>query len=488
MKMVKYYIQPIKILNLKIDNMKITFGYDVVTYNGEIPNCLHPKFLNTIYNASDFDYSYSGGGFRKDWDNDWVIYNSNFWNDYVDKKSIYEIVKYHAKEKWFYLVEPFGNLQKFFGNETFYNDFILNNISSVALKEIKTGNGNLLINYIVDGGEGMTKPNFQKLIDFTRKNEIPDEKVYLIFQDFKLKENLENMGVNYNIFNFNLAHLSKSQEFNKTINNPDFKYWGEDSDEPQVGKIESMKSSISLYDEFENTIGKDKKDFLFLCRHWKIHRLLAMSKLHKLGLDNSLVSWDNKFYHEHIVNIFLTIDTNTDFVRLIKNESRVLDIEDLTKIAGYGFENKDIYLNSYISLVSESIFFQNKEVDNTNIDFPSGYLSEKVWKPIGHSHPFILMAPAKSLEYIKSMGYKTFHPFIDESYDEEIDDFKRLELILNEVDKFSKKTKEEKDEFLHNIKDILNHNQKRFLNYSKEIYKTECNDIIRNISGKKNIL
>ena len=36
---------------------KLIFGYDIMTYNGEIPNCLNPKFLNTIYNASDFYYS-----------------------------------------------------------------------------------------------------------------------------------------------------------------------------------------------------------------------------------------------------------------------------------------------------------------------------------------------------------------------------------------------------------------------------------------------
>lgn len=484
----KYYIQQTKILNLKINNMKVLFGYDIMTYNGEQPNCLNPKFLPTIHKASNFDYAYSGKGFRDEHNCDWHIYNSNFWNDYADKKSVYEIIKYHSDKKWFYIVEPFASLDHFFGNEFTDYEIILNNISSVALEEIKNNNGHLLINYIVDGGIGITKPNFQKLVDFTRKNGIPDEKVYLIFQDFRLKRNLEKMGVKYNVFNFNLAHLSKSQEFNNTINNPDFKYWGDNSDEPQVGKIEAPKSSIALYDDFEKSIGEDKKDFLFLCRHWKLHRLMAMSKLHKLGLDNSLVSWDNRFYHEDVVNAFLRFDNNSEFAEIIKNESRILDVEDLTKIAGYGFENKDIYLNSYISLVSESIFFQNREPGDVYVEFPSGYLSEKIWKPIGHSHPFILMAPAKSLEYIKTLGYKTFHPYIDESYDTEMDDFKRLQLILIEIDKFSKKTKQEKDEFLLNIKDILNHNQQSFLNYSKQEYKIECNSIIQNLSGKKNLI
>ena len=31
--------------------MKITLGYDILTHNGFIPNCLNPKFLETIREA-----------------------------------------------------------------------------------------------------------------------------------------------------------------------------------------------------------------------------------------------------------------------------------------------------------------------------------------------------------------------------------------------------------------------------------------------------
>ena len=77
---------------------KIIFGYDIMTYNGEIPNCLNPKFLNTIYQASDFDYSMSGEHYNKRWNNGWYLYNSNFWNeaaalsaDIVENLSIFAV-------------------------------------------------------------------------------------------------------------------------------------------------------------------------------------------------------------------------------------------------------------------------------------------------------------------------------------------------------------------------------------------------------------
>ena len=77
---------------------KIVLGYDVMTYNGEQPNCLNPKFLNTIYNASDFYFSDSLEFFAKRWNNNWALYNSNMYNDYAEKKSIYQIKEDRKKE------------------------------------------------------------------------------------------------------------------------------------------------------------------------------------------------------------------------------------------------------------------------------------------------------------------------------------------------------------------------------------------------------
>jgi hypothetical protein len=131
-------------------------------------------------------------------------------------------------------------------------------------------------------------------------------------------------------------------------------------------------------------------------------------------------------------------------------------------VSGYGYENKEMYLDTYISIVTESIFFQ------TDIDYPTGFISEKIWKPIGHCQPFILAGPSKSLRHIKERyGFKTFHPYIDETYDEIDNDMERLKLIQIEVDKFSKKTKEEKIKFLNDVKEICFFNQNRFLDFDK---------------------
>lgn len=469
----------------------IVLGYDVMTYNGEQPNCLNPKFLSTIHSASDFYFSDSLEFYQKRWNNHWVLYNSNMYNNFAEKKSIYQIKEDRKSGKnydWFYIVEPFANLENFFGNDQFYNEFCLNNMSSVAVDEIINGNGKLLINYIIDGGTAFRVETFEKLIKFTRDKNIPDEKVYFVFADFKLKENLEKLGAKYNIIDYSYNMLSKGQEFHNTLSNPDFSYWGKGSYEPQFGTIEENKNSVATKEEFLESIGKFKKDFLSLNRHWKLHRLILLSQLHKLGFENNLVSWDKQFSFQLNRELFLQYDNNEELLKLITETSSLLDIKDLTKIAGFGFENKQIYLDTYLSIVTESIYFQEDK------NFPSGYLSEKIWKPIGHCQPFILAGPSKSLKHIRErFGYKTFHPYIDESYDLIEDDSERLKLIQIEIDKFSKKTKEEKDQFLNDVKDICLYNQNLFIEYGISVNKRlhenpEMKKIINFLMGDKKSL
>lgn len=471
--------------------MSLIFGYDIMTYNGPQPNCLNPKFLSTIHKASDFKFETSDLYFRQRWHADWPVYHSNYLWEFYNKKSIYEIIWDREKNQkgyeWFYIVEPFGNIEQFFGN---YSDvhyqFGLEFMSQTAIDEIKNHHGNLLISYIIDGGLGVTKENFQKIFNFIDKNQIPEEKVYFVFQDFKLKNNIEKLGRNVNVLDYNQALIAKSQEFFNTLNNPNFSYWSDDNHEPQVGRIKPKKNTVVTQEEFENSIGLDKKDFLFLCRHWKPHRIKVLYELWKMGLDNFLVSWDNKFFNQGFIDEFRFMFDDENFIELIKNTSSHLDIDDLTKIAGYGFEDKELYLNSYLSIVTESIFFQTKYGTDLK-EFASGYLSEKIWKPIGHFQPFILLAPAKSLEYIKSLGFKTFSPFIDESYDDELIDSIRLEKVIHEVAKFHHKTKEQKDKFLNDVKDICIYNQKHFISFC-ENHKTHQTKIYNFLVNNKKTL
>jgi len=428
---------------------KIILGYDVVTSGGELPNCLNPKHINTIYESSKFKFSDSVKYFNDNWGFECPVFIGNHYDQITKRKSIYDIIT-DRKEKnsynWYYLIEPYGGLDIFFGNHLIQKDFVLNFISDEAINEIVYHKGNLLINYVIDGGIGINEENFQKVAEFTRSKNIPDEKVFLIFSDFKLKDNLQMLGINYNFLDYNFYLIFKSLEFGRNM--------------------KSKKSTITTKEEFLDSIGKPKKDFLLLTRHWKKHRIFLLNKLHRLGLENNLVSWEKTYYNHTYIEELKKHDNNEEFIDLVINTSKHIDVEDLVNIMGIGFENKEMYLNTYISLVTESMFFQD------DVNFPTGFLSEKIWKPIGHCQPFILAGPSKSLRYIREKyKFKTFHPFVDESYDDEDDDMKRIQMIELEVEKFSKKTKTEKVQFLNNVKDICIYNQEKFLSFGFEMDK-----------------
>ena len=90
------------------------------------------------------------------------------------------------------------------------------------------------------------------------------------------------------------------------------------------------------------------------------------------------------------------------------------------------------------------------------------HLTEKILRPIACGHPFVLAAGPRSLEYLRSYGFKTFAPWIDESYDQEPDSLRRLEKIINSMNKINSLGVQEFNCFLLEIRRIAEFNKKHF--------------------------
>ena len=129
-------------------------------------------------------------------------------------------------------------------------------------------------------------------------------------------------------------------------------------------------------------------------------------------------------------------------------------------------DNDDVkyFEDSYLSLVTETFFFDcsrpNQRIRNEDTIF----LSEKTFKPIAMKHPFIIASRPKTLEYIRKMGYKTFSPLIDELYDLVDDDYARIKMIVEEFKRLSQNTPEQWIEWQKNVKEIVEHNYNIFIN------------------------
>ena len=58
-------------------------------------------------------------------------------------------------------------------------------------------------------------------------------------------------------------------------------------------------------------------------------------------------------------------------------------------------------------------------VNETYCDSRTVFITEKTYKAINMRHPFLIMGNPGSLQHLRELGYKTFHPHLDESYDSE---------------------------------------------------------------------
>ena len=232
-----------------------------------------------------------------------------------------------------------------------------------------------------------------------------------------------------------------------------------------------LLTKVEFYDQFDSTPRLKQKVFLSFNKNTRLHRLYLASEMIRRNLvDKAFVSMylDYTNFDPDVYLMYLLNGIETFFP---KNHKRVTDILRTTKhlfpmVLNYDDEEitpMDIINNvthfneSYFSLVTETKFLRDLPgIQDTQMD--CHLFSEKTYKPILARHPFILMSRPGSLAALRQRGYKTFHPYIDESYDSIVDDEDRIEAIIDEVERLSKFTDEEWLAWQADIQHIVEHN------------------------------
>ena len=107
------------------------------------------------------------------------------------------------------------------------------------------------------------------------------------------------------------------------------------------------------------------------------------------------------------------------------------------------------------------------------------HLTEKILRPIACSHPFMVAAGPGSLKLLRKYGFKTFSPFIDESYDEIQDKDKRLLSIANEMKRLSELPEDEIRYILNQCQLIAKHNKTHF--FSTKFYNIITTELNANV-------
>ena len=134
------------------------------------------------------------------------------------------------------------------------------------------------------------------------------------------------------------------------------------------------------------------------------------------------------------------------------------------------YDIRPFHWDSFFSIVSETLpgaywiededgGRERKEGEyrmETTTKFP--FVTDKINGAILNSSLFLVMAECGTLKFLRKMGFKTFSEVIDESYDDEPDINKRINMITNQVSELYNKSNEELYDILLAAEATINYN------------------------------
>lgn len=365
--------------------------------------------------------------------------------DYKDSILLYEVCVY-------------SNAENAFGNK---DDFLLDKISNKII-EMANKNPNIfiLLNF---SSEGLIEDNEISNINEWVQNNIP-------FFQFIL------VNANYNIFHWYNDWISRKQK-ELELDEPMERFtvipylWSFPMF-VNMGKYSGF-SNQQLNEHYE--FDKIKKyDFNCLMRRLRPLRTKLLLDFDKLGLlHKNQISYDlnqpdtsDNDYYNYIEKINpKNKDTEWRRFKKIRKQKpkQTVDYDDIIGVKGIGMETDIPYKDSMFTVVAESYFFENQNI---------GYISEKIWKPIIHKHPFIIFGNVNVLAHLQHWGFKTYGEtgFLDESYDTEKDPYKRYVMIMEQILHLCNLSEEDKKGFMFESAKIANFNYEHFKSFPIQDY------------------
>jgi len=440
----------------------INFYYDRIVDGVVIPNGIPNKFLK--YYTPFFNHSL----FREEVGFEPAVYPSDIRQNEVSEKNVNTIDKNETNFLGYYTIEGFGSARNATGVSSKIKGkykSVFNYIKKDTIGLLQRGVLRLCICYLQ---EAFMTDNIIHSIHYNTKR-LNIQNSIVIVNDFLVenryddwcKENNETPRFKTIVFCHSL--YEKSNEIYGLQNNNQIYDLAKDYKE-------HTSSAMSL-DDFKNTKSTLRKNtILSMNRRQREHRLATLCVLNHYGLlkGNGVsyqLTFDGPTTPYYVDRLF---SDEKKYKKYYKDYKELQDMKyqwvdyPIAMEAkdgvhhGYGWENKQPYLESYLNITTETDFLN-----------PTGYASEKVWKPFGFFQPILLVGNYRTLELVRSFGFKTFDGFIDESYDKEKDNTKRFELIEKEIIKFSKMSKQEVHDWYWSMEDILIHNFNLFIEYGK---------------------
>ena len=211
-------------------------------------------------------------------------------------------------------------------------------------------------------------------------------------------------------------------------------------------------------------VGVCKRNKKFTCLNRRVmpHRLYIVSKL----LSNNLLAEGyisltqlNDYVH---TNQFTRFSTSPMLTHELTQNIGIEAIRAVSPLRPD--ESSDAEQNNH-TLMQSKFFndaYWNIVTETFNHNVVRGFLTEKTFKPIANLQPFVIIGTYRSLRLLRSLGFKTFDDYIDESYDEIKDETERLKAAVNLSLNLARMSHEDHMLLMAKMKPILEHNQQLF--------------------------
>jgi hypothetical protein len=213
-----------------------------------------------------------------------------------------------------------------------------------------------------------------------------------------------------------------------------------------------------------------KKTFLVYCRAWTGTREYRLKFLDQLAEQNLLSHCETSIMHqdqEFELNLYKCV--NPIFQPVYQEQLNAL-AENMYPAHASADYCVDDFVSTDISVVLETVAADTKI-----------HLTEKTLRPIACGHPFMLVAGPGSLEYLRSYGFKTFSPWIDESYDQEPDVVKRMKMVVDQMTRIENLSATDKKHMLAQLKKIAVYNKRHF--FSTKLFNQIQSELIENLDA-----
>ena len=245
-----------------------------------------------------------------------------------------------------------------------------------------------------------------------------------------------------------------------------------------------LKQSIASYELDYNTfeVGVKSKKFLCFNKLGREQRLLLLDRmLEKRFVELGYYSYESdgdsnfsEFADTLNPSLYPNVIANKHMFPLRLNIK-----EDRTNPVNIIPDDLQYFKNSYFSIVNETLYYGYSSTatrtlfHQLNAEYSSLFISEKTFKCLAIKHPFIVFGRPGLLNGLHQLGFKTFSPFFDESYDNIQNDDERFEALFNEITRLINLSDGEWLNILTNIQPILEHNHVLF--FSKDKYGVSTN-------------